>query len=433
MIRRSAAPVAVLLVLLAMAAFAQQSPDARLRLDDVVREAIAHNPAIQRSSLMIEAQRHKVPQAKALPDPTLSVGWMGDPIPFKTMANDPSSYRSIGAMQMLPLWGKRGLRGEIAQKDVASAQTESDASVRRVTADVKAAYYEYFYTGKAIDITNRDKALLQQISDVTESRYRVGKAAQPDVLRSQVELTMLIQRLTMLQQQRNIAQARLNTLMGRAADAPLPPAEEINRAALPNSTEVLAAAEKSDPDLAREQINIARSRLMADLAKREYRPDLSVGYMYEQRTGMPDMHGVTFSVNIPVFYKQKQQEALKQAQVEAAAGEKSRENRLNELHYELRQMFTMAQTADSLMQLYEKAILPQTQLTLDSSRAGYSVGSVDFQTVLSNFTNLHSYQLEYYRQLADYQIALARLESLTGTALTAAASTPEAPAAKETK
>jgi outer membrane protein TolC len=64
--------------------------------------------------------------------------------------------------------------------------------------------------------------------------------------------------------------------------------------------------------------------------------------------------------------------------------------------------------------LYDQAILPQAELARDSAQSSYSVGNVDFLTVITNYTAIYSYQLDYRRQRADYEIAIARIEGLTG-------------------
>ena len=81
-------------------------PTELLQLDDVVREALEQNPAIHAALHTVAAQRARVPQASALPDPTLGVGWMGNIQPFSVQTGDPSSYRSVSAMQMLPYPGQ---------------------------------------------------------------------------------------------------------------------------------------------------------------------------------------------------------------------------------------------------------------------------------------------------------------------------------------
>ncbi len=393
---------------------ATAAPQGVLTLDDVIREVIASNPAIASARDTVEAQRRRISQAGALPDPNFTLSWMGDPVPFKTQNLDPSSYRGASVMQMFPLGGKRELRRAMARTEVSASEADQLATTRRLTAEARAAFYEYFYNDKALQITNRNKARLQQLADISEARYRVGKAMQQDVLRAQVEVSMLLQRAVTLEQQRQIAAARLNTLMGRPVDAPLPPAADVKKDALPPIPDLASLAEANDPMLKREQSMVERSKVAITMAQKEYVPDLSVGYMYQQRPGISDMHGMQFTVNLPIFYKSKQREGVEQAKQELSAAEKSRDARHLELSYELKQMYAMAVNADKMMDLYSKAILPQAELALQSAQSSYSVGSVDFLTVVTNFTTINGYEIDNVRQLADYETALARIEALTG-------------------
>ena len=399
----------------------QPEPVPFLNLTDVLHEAFERNPAIQSALHAVEAQRHKVPQAKSLPDPEASVGWMGNLTPFSVQEGDPSSYRGVGVMQNVPHPGKLKLRGEGASQEVLMVQWEYEAVRRRVTADVKAAYYEYFFYDKALEITRKNKDLLQKLSSISEARYRVGKAMQQDVLKSQVEISLLLQKITVLEQQRATAQARLNTLMSRPPDSPLPPAAILKPAALNESLDALyAAAKAQDPGLQREMVAIRRNQLSTDLARKDYMPDFAIAYMFEQRPMLPDMNGMTFTVSVPVFYRTKQREQVKQAREEVLSAEHNRDNRANELQFELKQQYLAAQASKQLLDLYTKAVVPQASLALESSMSAYEVGNVDFLTMLANFTTVLDYEVDYYRELADYQTALARMEPLVGIDLTSA-------------
>jgi cobalt-zinc-cadmium efflux system outer membrane protein len=414
----------LLLLLAAVPAAAQQpspvstsgrpSAGSVLTLEEVVQQVQSRNPAIASARNTVAAQQRKVVQAGALPDPTVTLSYMGDPAPFKTQEMDPSSYRGITAMQMVPLGGKRELRREMARKEISTSEADQTAVLRRLTAEAKAAYYEYFYYGKALDITNRNKSRLEQLADISEARYRVGKAMQSDVLRAHVEVSMLLQRAVVLEQQRDTAAARLNSLMGRALDAPLSPPADTAKQELPPFATLASVAQANDPMLQKEQSMVERNAVAITMAKKEYIPDLSVGYMYQQRSGMPSMYGMQFTVNLPIFYKSKQREAVEQAKLELSAAEQSRESRKLELAYELKQMHAMAVNANKMLDLYDKAIIPQAELALQSAQSSYSVGTTDFLTVVTNFSTIHGYQIDYYRQLADYETALARIEALTG-------------------
>jgi outer membrane protein TolC len=140
--------------------------------------------------------------------------------------------------------------------------------------------------------------------------------------------------------------------------------------------------------------------------------------MYQQRSGLPDMNGVTFSVNIPVFYRSKQRQGVAEASEDLISAEKMHDNRLNEVRFELKQQYLAAKASERLLTLYSKGVVPQSSLALESSMAAYQVGNVDFLSLIANFTTLLDYETDYYRQLADYQTALARIESLTGSDVT---------------
>jgi outer membrane protein TolC len=140
--------------------------------------------------------------------------------------------------------------------------------------------------------------------------------------------------------------------------------------------------------------------------------------MYQQRAGLPDMNGVTVTVNIPIFYKSKQRQSVAEASEDLISAEKMHDNRLNEVRFELKQQYLAAKASERLLTLYSKGVVPQSSLALESSMAAYQVGNVDFLSLIANFTTLLDYETDYYRQLADYQTALARIESLTGSDVT---------------
>jgi outer membrane protein, heavy metal efflux system len=412
-------PVAVTVQSPSVGTPAQTADQSSVGLDALVADALEKNPGVQSALRQVEALRHRVPQVKTLPDPTVSVGWAGNIAPFSVQEGDPSSNRAITASQSLPYPGKLKLRGEIADREAEAAWWDYEAARRKLVADVKSAYYDYFAASKAVEITQKNKDLLQKLSSIAEARYRVGKGVQQDVLRSQVEISLLLQRLTVFEQQQRTAQARLNTLLYRDPEAPLPPPASFESAKIGHSLdELYTLAREQDTGLQREQRMIERNQYAVNLAQKDYRPDFNVGYMYQQRPDMPDMHGFTVTANIPVFYRTKQREAVREQTEQLASSQRSKENRQTELSFAVKQQYLLAQSSEQLLKLYSQAIVPQSSLALESSMASYQVGAVDFLTILTNFTVVLDYEVSYYRELANYQMALANLEPLVGVELT---------------
>jgi hypothetical protein len=78
----------------------------------------------------------------------------------------------------------------------------------------------------------------------------------------------------------------------------------------------------------------------------------------------------------------------------------------------------MAQASARLMKLYTQTIVPQGDLAIESSLSAYETGSVDFLSVLTNFTMVLDYEMNYYDEALNFALALSRLEELTGRPLT---------------
>jgi outer membrane protein TolC len=390
-----------------------------VRLADVVRDALERNPEIQVARRNVDARRARIPQAKAWPDPTVTLGYGGNLLPpYTLMRGDPSSQRQFMAEQMIPYPGKTRLRGEIAARDADAEATMIEEASRRVAAEVKQAYFDLYFTDQALATLALDRQILQKLAKVAEIRYSVGKAAQQDVIRAQLELTRLAERQTMLEQTRRTLEAQLNSLRDLPVDSPVGPVEEIRQSALPQTMDELqSAAAASFPALKRQQLAIESSQLAVNLARKEVRPDFSVGYTYMQRSGLPDMYGFTLSTTLPIFRRSKQDQAIREAAYNLEASRRGEANQLTLLRFRVKQDFLEAQAAARLLELYAQALVPQSKLALESSLSSYETGASDFQAVLGNFTTIFEYELSVHQQLAAHEKAVARLEESTGLEL----------------
>ena len=421
--------LALLLALPALPAASQEKPKPsqppsetvaveRLNLDQLVAQALRVNPEIQAAERRVEALDARVPQARALPDPTVSAGWMGEPIPFVVKSSQETSYRGVSAMETFPFPGKRKLRGKIADRESRAAWWEYEATKRRVVSEVKVAYFRYAYLDTALAITENNRTLLEKLTQIAEARYETGKGAQQDVLKGQVELSQLLESITILREQREIATARINTLLDRSPETPLSPAEPLARTPLRYTlAELYRLARTNDTGIQGDERVVERDKDAVALARKSYYPDFSVSAMYQRMPGGPNMYGGFIGVDIPIFYKSKQRQEVYEASRTLAGDRSVQEDRETTVNYLVKEQYLDAQQAQKLMLLYDQAIVPQSSETLAASEMEYETGKVDFLTLLDNFTNLLDFRLHDYREISDYQIALARLEPLVGVTL----------------
>jgi cobalt-zinc-cadmium efflux system outer membrane protein len=410
----------VFLVVPALRAQETQTPATQevVTLPELLAEAERAHPAIKAEAQMIESKKARIPQVKALPDPTVGVGWMGNIRPFSVQHLDPSSYRGISAMQEFPYPGKLKLRGQMAEKDVEAERWNLEAARRQVKAEVKSAYYELWAVDQALTITQRNKDLLEKLARIAEEKYKVGKGLQQDVIRSQLEVSRILLTFTMLNQRRRTLAGKLNSLLLRPSDTPLERLAAVEKTDLTYSLdELIEKGFANSPEVRRQEQLIEQSRYAVELARKDYYPDFRAGYDYWQRPDMPDMHGFTVGINVPIFYKKKQREGVREATFALESTRQSREALRTALLFQVKEQYLQAKASDELLTLYTRALVPQSALALESSMAAYQTGSLDFESLLSNFGSVLGYEVNYYEELATYQKALANLEQITGLEL----------------
>lgn len=387
-------------------------------LNDLVRELQERNPALQAAQKAAEAKKASIISARTLPDPVVSFQTMGDFFPPDLQAGDPSSGRTVGVEQEIPFPGKLGLKGKIAESEAAAEEWNTEQTRRELISELKGAYFDLALTDRSIEILEKNRKLLQSITQVADARYRVGQGNQQDVIKAQVELSKLLDRQAVLEQRRAIAGALINSLLLRSPETKIPKTAEYQKAELPYSLDQLnQMALDSSAKLKTQDKNIDRSQYAVELARKEYYPDFAVGFSYVDRDDMKEMYGFMAKAKLPVYFWRKQRPDLENARLNLTSAQRQRESITSTLSYNVRDAHTVATTSDRLVQLYENGIIPQSKIALESAFAAYQTGTVDFLTLLDSLVTLLDYELKYFEALTGFQKALAKLEPIIGAEL----------------
>ncbi len=170
-----------------------------LTVSDLIQEALARNPEIVAARKQWEAATTRITQARSLEDPTLSVQLWNFPQTFNVTQTQNSIF---GLSQSFPFPGKLTLKGEVASRSAEMTEQALRAKERELIARLKQAYYDLFLVQKAIQIHHEQVDLLRQFVEIANAKFRTGKGSQTDVLKAQVELSLLHQHLPVLEQRR---------------------------------------------------------------------------------------------------------------------------------------------------------------------------------------------------------------------------------------
>lgn len=390
-------------------------------LSALVDELDRNNPELKAARREVDMRVARVAPAGAPPDPSLSFGYMGGFLrpPFFPSAGTASSFRQFGLSQEIPYPGKLGLQRRVAATEAEAERWNAEDTRKQLIAELKMAYVEYAYVTRGLDVLQRNKERLEQFRQIAEAQFRVGQGLQQDVLKAQVEISMILERQAMFAERRDALRARINSLLFRRPDTPLPGTLSFEPVEmLPALEDLRRLAEQHYPALKRDERAIERGQQALLLARREVLPDFAVSVTSQQFTGgMPWMYGVDFMVKIPLFWQRKQRPMIAEATAALDSGRRMRDSTLSAAIAQTTSEYLAATTSRRLVDLYEDSILPQAQLALESALASYQVGRADFLNVLMNFITVLSYELNFEEQTARYHQALARLEPLTGLPL----------------
>lgn len=393
-----------------------------VKLSSLVDEASQNNPQIKASKAKWEASTNRPSQEGSLPNPI--IGGRVKNVSFSefTLGEDPRSDIQAFIEQEIPFPGKLSSKQEIAQQESDAQRWVSDAISRKVIADLKEAYFEWFFINKSIEITERNKELLLKFTKIAEVKYEVGMGIQQDVLKAQVEVSGFIERLQLLAKRKEIVETKIKKILNRPLDSDLGEPEEIIKSELGISLAQITELTSENAPLLKSSSEIIDSKDESlNLAKKEYLPDFFLGATYFNRDGgngdLDDIWQVSLGLRVPLYYWRKERFGVNEAALEVSEAQENYESTKNNLLFEVKDSYITATTAEKLVDLYQSGINPQSTLSLESAISGYQVGDVDFLTLLNNLITLFNFELEYYQQLTEYQKAIARIEEISAVVL----------------
>jgi outer membrane protein TolC len=209
-------------------------------------------------------------------------------------------------------------------------------------------------------------------------------------------------------------EAQIKQLLNRAQDTPDIQTEPLVARTLNRSASELSnLARQQNPDVQVQEAMLNKTESQVALAKKEFRPDFGVQYMYQNTDRkFRDYYMASFNITLP--NRGRRRAELAEAEANRDQANKQLEAEVQRRLAEVQDQYVVAQTSEEQLKIYRDGLLPQSDATFHSAQAAYQTNRQDFQTLLSSFMDVLNLQLEYQRELADHEIALARLETLTG-------------------
>jgi cobalt-zinc-cadmium efflux system outer membrane protein len=388
--------------------------DEPLRLAELVRAIREQSPAVAGSIDRRNAARIRVARVRALDDPFATV-----------MIEDlPPSFRGgmpmvrFQATQMLPWPGKRDRMAVVAERETDAASARVDTTVLDALTQGKRLYHQLYLNAEARRINRDQRQIVDALVEIANGRLGAGVGSHHDVLKMQTEASMLDDNLLMLRADRVEMAAMMNALLDRLGAAAV--SEPVAAWSPPlhlDRDKLVSAALERRPELREMAAMGLAERAMADVARREYYPDVMVGGLYDMRMGGMDTLGGMIGINIPIWVGSKQRLDVQAADTRARAVGRERAAMAAMVRAEIEKDLARIDAAERRIRLLDEEFIPRAQQTFDSALKAFPGGMMSALEVLDGLRAVTNQRLQRVVVAVDREVALVDLERATGIPL----------------
>jgi len=386
--------------------------------------AALRSSALRAAFFRWKAATERAGYVDALPDPIVSYTRFFEHVETRVGPQN----QKLSVRQKLPWVGRRDAREHQALYAADAARQQFESARLALAFRVRAAYADYYYVGREIAITRENFDLVRYWEHVAEEKYRVALTHHADVIRAQVELGELEDRVTTLKQMVRPTAARLRAALSLPDSVTLPlpavlhvPETRADRARM--RAQILA----HNPDLKSLRDMIDGRRQGVRLAGKASWPDVTLAFDYVETgpavmPGIPDSGkdpwSLSVGVNVPLQFGANAQKK-REASARVLAARYRFEDARDHLDATIDRVLFEYNDALRKIHLYRDGLVPKARQSLEANYTSYETGEIDFLNVLDAERTLLDFRLRYERAIADLASRRAELEMLGGQELAA--------------
>ncbi|MCA9278578.1 MAG: TolC family protein [Phycisphaeraceae bacterium] len=390
--------------------------------EEFIRYALEHNPDVAAAFHQWRTAAERSPQAGALPDPKLTLGVFLDEVETRV---GPQQAR-LGISQSFPWPGTLRSRADAASRAADAAWLQLESTRLRVRQRVVNAIHELAYLDAATHIASENLDLLQSIEEIVRAKYRVGTGSHPQLMRVQVELGQLEDRLVQLHSMRPAYTAELNAALNRAADSDVPelPTTPTVRVDADAESLITLALQYNQILLSLDK-QTEQQHLLVEAARLDGLPQFTAGIDYiftgeamdsSIAESGDDPVMVSLGVSLPLW-REKYNAGVREAFAKQLSLLSERQSQSNSLAARIHRVYFDHTDADRRAALYQDTLIPKAEESLQATLTGFRAGESSLTDVLDTERTLLDFAIALERARADQNIAFAELESLVGTSI----------------
>lgn len=390
-------------------------------LNALIDEGLLNNPHIKAKHSQWKSAIFKAKYISKHPDPKARISYFGESVETRVGPQE----QKYGISQTIPFPGKLSLKGSAQNAHANMLQEQYKASQQELVKNIKFVYFDIFWVDAAISITENEKSVLSNMEHVARKKYELNVTSYQDVIKAQVELSKLEDKLLRFKQNRASLVSMMNSLLNRPAGTAFDTISVFEPQPFTLTLENLKEiGTKTRQELLAAEYAVEKAKKERLLSKLNYLPDFTLSYDRFQigdgeTTQIEDGKDAwlgTLQINLPIWFG-KLNSQVNEKEQNLNAKKEHYQNIQNRVTYEIEDAYYKIQSYKDIVTLYKKALVPQAEQAFEAARTGYESKKVDFLNWLdAERVYLHS-SLAYYKSIVDYQKSIAHLERTIGKEL----------------
>lgn len=369
---------------------------------------LTNHPALRAAASRVRAAEHATSAVRTWEDPEVMLGGQ---FAEEEMRADEGDIL-YGIQQPLPLFGKTTAMRSAAGAAAAVAESEADLRFQFMRRDLAAALFRAALSERVVRAGEADIAWLEAIAATARARYASGDGLQMDVLRVENDLARRGEALKTDRRMHEHELFGLNRFLNRPLDTTWPGLDLPEPAgAIHYNRQVVGLATRFEPIIKVFQAQVAAAEAETQVARRSYRPEVSVGVEARNYSGNGDFRQamLTFGVSLPWLNRSKYRADIARAEAEREALERELLDREIATHQEVHDLVIRIDDARRRALLNRNEIIPRTKAMLESAHAAWLGGTGMTRDLLEIRRMLVEAELEYSRAVAEQYEAMAEL------------------------
>lgn len=387
-------------------------------LENYIAFALSNNQQLKSHYYKWAASVENIMVESSLADPQFSAGYFVENVETRVGPQN----RKFSLKQQFPWFGTLGSKKRAAfEKSNMLYQSYSNYK-QSLIYEVSRSYYLYWLLKQQIQITNENFLLLELWESIARTKYKTAQTSHPDLIKIQIELAKLEEKITELEHSIIPTEIHLRTVLNLPMHVSLFTTDAVNidKTNL-DEVEIRKLFENNNPNLLKTIHAIKHDKAIKQLASRSSRPNFSVGVDYieigEAATSSvlesgKDAWGVSASISIPLWFS-KNKSKKNSVHLALQSSRSAYEQKKLELQDKLSQIVFTYNDAYRKIKLYRDGLIPKAEQSINVSLKGYQAGDLNILTLLESQRDLLEFQYKLDESKVKFALQKAALNRLT--------------------